>query len=46
MLYRRKIILGLIEVFGGTIDKLCLQKMLFLLSRHHQDLVIYYFCTI
>ncbi|WP_296756427.1 DUF488 family protein [Roseiflexus sp.] len=36
MLYRRKIILGLIEVFGGTVDKLCLQKMLFLLSQQQE----------
>jgi uncharacterized protein (DUF488 family) len=47
MLYRRKIILGLIEVFGGTIDKLCLQKMLFLLSQQQEkpvyEFIPYYY---
>jgi hypothetical protein len=37
MLYRRKVLLYLIHVFGGTIDKLRLQKMLFLLSQKRID---------
>ncbi|MGQ9873913.1 MAG: DUF488 domain-containing protein [Chloroflexus sp.] len=32
MLYRQKVLLALIDVFGGAIDRLYLQKMLFLLS--------------
>ncbi len=36
MLYRRKVILAVIDVFGGTIDQLRLQKMLFLLSRRQE----------
>ncbi len=36
MLYRRKILLAFIDIFGGTIDKLYLQKMLFLLSQHQE----------
>ncbi len=42
MLYRRKIILALIDVFGRTIGKLHLQKMLFLLSQR-QEKPIYEF---
>ena len=33
MFYRRKIILGLIELLGGEIEKLRLQKLLFLYSE-------------
>jgi uncharacterized protein (DUF488 family) len=36
MLYRRKILLAFIDIFGGTIDKLYLQKMLFLLGQHQE----------
>lgn len=34
MFYRRKIILGILEVFGNDIEKIRLQKLLFLLSKH------------
>jgi uncharacterized protein (DUF488 family) len=33
MFYRRKIILGLLQAWGGTLDKISLQKLLFLFSR-------------
>lgn len=33
MFYRRKIILGLLEIFGNEIEKIRLQKLLFLLSK-------------
>lgn len=33
MFYRRKIILGLLEAFGNELEKIRLQKLLFLLSR-------------
>jgi len=36
MLYRRKVLLALIDIFGGAIDKLFLQKMLFLLSQRQE----------
>jgi hypothetical protein len=36
MLYRRKVILPLIVAFGGRIDKLHLQKLLFLLSQRQE----------
>lgn len=36
MLYRQKVLLALIDVFGGTIDRLYLQKMLFLLSQRQE----------
>ncbi len=36
MLYRRKVLLAVIDVFGGTIGQLRLQKMLFLLSRRQE----------
>ena len=36
MLYRRKILLALIDAFGGSVDKLRLQKMLFLLSQQQE----------
>ncbi len=36
MLYRRKILLALMDAFGGSIDKLYLQKMLFLLGQHQE----------
>jgi len=36
MLYRQKMILALIEAFGGRIDKLHLQKLLFLLSQRQE----------
>lgn len=36
MLYRRKILLAFIDIFGGTIDKPYLQKMLFLLGQHQE----------
>lgn len=34
MFYRRKIILGLLEVFGNNLEKIRLQKLLFLLSKN------------
>jgi uncharacterized protein (DUF488 family) len=36
MLYRRKVLLALIDIFGGAIDKIFLQKMLFLLSQRQE----------
>lgn len=33
MFYRRKVILGLLETFGNELEKIRLQKLLFLLSR-------------
>jgi uncharacterized protein (DUF488 family) len=36
VLYRRKILLALIDAFGGSVDKLRLQKMLFLLSQQQE----------
>lgn len=33
MYYRRKILLALLQAFGGELDKMSLQKLLFLLSR-------------
>jgi uncharacterized protein (DUF488 family) len=33
MYYRRKILLALLQAFGGKLDKISLQKLLFLLSR-------------
>jgi hypothetical protein len=33
MFYRRKLILALVELFGGKLDKIRLQKLLFLLSK-------------
>lgn len=37
MYYRRKIILSLLQVFNGELDKMSLQKLLFLLSRQQAD---------
>ena len=34
MFYRRKIILGMLEVFGNELEKIRLQKLLFLLSKN------------
>lgn len=36
MFYRRKILLALIQVFENELDKIRLQKLLFLYSRHKQ----------
>jgi hypothetical protein len=36
MLYRQRMMLALIEAFGGRIDKLYLQKLLFLLSQRQE----------
>jgi uncharacterized protein (DUF488 family) len=36
MFYRRKIILALLELFGGELDKICLQKLLFLIVIDQQ----------
>lgn len=33
MFYRRKILLAILQAFGGTLDKMSLQKLLFLFSR-------------
>lgn len=45
MYYRRKIILALLQILGGQIDKISLQKMLFLVTRRqvkpHYDFVPY-----
>jgi uncharacterized protein (DUF488 family) len=47
MLYRRKVLLALIDIFGGAIDKLFLQKMLFLLSQRQEkpvyEFIPYYY---
>ena len=37
MFYRRKILLALIEQCGGQVEKLRLQKLLFLLSRYQDN---------
>lgn len=37
MYYRRKIILGLLEEFGGKLNKTDFQKLLFILSKHQKD---------
>jgi len=42
MYYRRKIILGLLETFGGKIDKIAFQKLLMILSKS-QDKPAYEF---
>src|ERR1051326_4144949 len=36
MYYRRKIILGLIQLFGGELEKIRLQKLLFLFGKRKQ----------
>jgi hypothetical protein len=36
MYYRRKIILALLETFDNQLDKISLQKLLFLVSKHQQ----------
>ena len=36
MFYRRKIILALLQVFGGELEKIRLQKLLFLLTKRQQ----------
>jgi uncharacterized protein (DUF488 family) len=42
MYYRRKIILALLDQFGGKLDKISLQKLLFLLAKH-QDKKSFHF---
>ncbi len=37
MYYRRKIILSLLQVFGGELEKIQLQKLLFLFTRFQKD---------
>ena len=37
MYYRRKILLALIQAFGGELDKMSLQKLLFLFSRQQTE---------
>ena len=37
MYYRRKILLSLLQAFDGELDKISLQKLLFLLSRQQED---------
>jgi uncharacterized protein (DUF488 family) len=37
MYYRRKILLSLLQAFDGELDKMSLQKLLFLLSRQQAD---------
>lgn len=39
MYYRRKIILALLELFGGELEKISIQKLLFLFSRRQQKAV-------
>jgi uncharacterized protein YwgA len=34
MFYRRKVILALLQIFEGTIDKISLQKLLYLFTKH------------
>jgi uncharacterized protein (DUF488 family) len=34
MFYRRKVILALLQIFEGSIDKISLQKLLFLFTKH------------
>ena len=36
MFYRRKIILALLELFGGELEKICLQKLLFLFTQKQE----------
>lgn len=36
MFYRRKVLLGLLESFGGELSKLSIQKLLFLVARHQK----------
>ena len=42
MYYRRKILLGLLQIFGGSLTKLDLQKYLFLLNQE-KDIPFYEF---
>ncbi len=42
MYYRRKILLALLDQFGGEVDKISLQKLLFLLAKH-QDKKSFHF---
>ncbi len=37
MYYRRKILLAILQVFGGELDKISLQKLLFLFSRQQTE---------
>lgn len=37
MFYRRKIILALLQVFGGRLEKISLQKLLFLICQKQKD---------
>ncbi|MDR9399257.1 MAG: DUF488 domain-containing protein, partial [Salibacter sp.] len=37
MFYRRKVILGLIELLGGEVEKLRFQKLLFLYAMRKQQ---------
>ena len=41
MFYRRKIILGMLEVFGNELEKIRLQKLLFLLSKNQKIREVY-----
>ncbi len=42
MIYRRKILLGLIECFGGELQATRLQKLLFLLSERQEEKSFYF----
>lgn len=42
MYYRRKIILALLEQFGGELEKISLQKLLFIFSRRQEKPVYDY----
>lgn len=37
MFYRRKILLALLQIFDNRLDKICLQKLLFLFSQQKQN---------
>ena len=43
MYYRRKIILSLIQIFDGELEKIQLQKLLFLFTRFQKDKKTYDF---
>jgi uncharacterized protein (DUF488 family) len=42
MFYRRKVLLALLQSFGGKLEKIALQKLLFLMTQQ-QDISVYYF---
>lgn len=42
MYYRRKILLALLDQFGGKLDKISLQKLLFLLARQQENMTFHF----